>query len=135
MKLTNISLSLFILSGVIFPSQVNAHPGSQRACYDRPGSVFRTSRIFRDDDPVPTWKPGKYTGGGSSRKNIKCMHGGLERHRGPKGRKVSNFCHSHDIKDTDKLVFERNRLGKNHFWRNHECGVTHDCHKKCRKTG
>lgn len=135
LKLKIISvLGLFFLA--VFPSEIFAHTGSKRACYDSPDSQkFRKSRTFpREGDPIPVWTPGKKTGGGSHKRPEKCMHYGYERHKGPKGKKLTDICHKHFINDRNKKIFaaydrEGNRLGKNHTW-----GNVHDL-VKCRKTG
>ena len=122
MKKRIINLSLLIISGFIYPSQVNSHVGSQRACFDMPGSVKRTSGRFLENDPIPTYRGGKY-GGGKSRKSLRCMHSGAERHKGPKGKKRSDLCHFHIIKDG-----YRERM-KEHYWEDRQDKL------KCRKTG
>ena len=129
MKLRNISLSLLIFSGVIYPSQVHSHVGSNRACYDMSGSVERTSGIFKKGDPVPTYKGEANFGGGRSRKSLRCMHSGVERYKGPKGRVKHDACHSHFIRDSEQHPqgYEH-RLDSNHVWSS--CKSS----KKCRKT-
>ncbi len=134
MKLKIISgLGLFFLA--VFPSEIFAHTGSKAACYDMPGSyVFRTSgEFYREGDPIPFWKPGKNIGGGTRERQERCMHYGYERHKGPKGKKLTIICHKHALRDTNRKIQanfdpEGNRLGK-HLWTN-----TNDL-KRCRKTG
>ena len=123
MKKRTIHLSLLIISGFIYPSQVNSHVGSQRACFDMPGSVDRTSKRFLENDPIPTYKGGEF-GGGKSRKSLRCMHSGSERHKGPKGKKRSDLCHYHFINDG-----RGKERAKEHFWKDGRDK------NKCRQTG
>ena len=135
MNLKISSLGLLIVSGIIFPSQVNSHAGSQRACFDMKGSVQRTSKKWRSGNPVPYWYGRKNgnTGGGRKEVQLRCMHSGVEKHRKGKG---STYCHSHYIADSayriqPKVTSERGdqqTKGK-HYW------FDASSHKKCRKTG
>ena len=134
LKLKIISgLGLFFLA--VFPSEIFAHTGSKAACYDMSDSdTFRTSgQPYQKGDPIPFWKPGKKTGGGTHDRQERCMHFGYERHKGPKGKKLTDICHKHALRDTNKKIqayydSKGNRLGK-HIWTN-----TNDL-LKCRKTG
>ena len=134
MKLKIISsIALCVLAG--FPSEIFAHTGSKAACYDMSDSyTFRTSGDFyREGDPIPFWKPGKKTGGGTRERQERCMHYGYERHKGPKGKKLTDLCHKHALRDTNRKIQSHfdpdgNRLGK-HIWTN-----VNDL-KRCRKTG
>ena len=112
MKKRTIYLSLLIISGFIYPSQVNSHVGSGRACFDMPGSVNRTSNRWSKNDPIPTYKGGKF-GGGKSRKSLRCMHSGTERHKGPKKKDISSnkLCHYHFIDDGGRYK------QADHFWK------------------
>ena len=137
MKLSTIPISLFLLSGIIFPSQVNSHAGSQRACYNMKGSVERTSRKWHSGNPVPYWigRKNGVTGGGRKKVKLKCMHSKAEKHRNHKG---SMYCHTHFIADTadkfnPKAVAPEKRGTPQtkgaHWWM--DAGSM----KKCSKTG
>lgn len=121
-KFYPLRINSLIISGFIYPSQVNSHVGSQRACFDISVSVTRTSCRFLENDPIPTYRGGEY-GGGKSKKSLRRIHSGAERHKGPKGKKRSDLCHFHFIKDGG-----RERL-KKHFWKDDQDKL------KCMKTG
>lgn len=113
MFLKNIPLALFILSGFIYSSQVNAHPGSKRYCFDMISK-------YQKDEPVPYWYGDVYSGGDGGKKELRCMHSGYERHRGKKGKRKDPACHKHYIQRPNS---------EPNFWQ--------DIRKetKCRKTG
>ena len=94
MFLKNIPLALFILSGFIYSSQVNAHPGSKRYCFDM-------SSAYQKDEPVPYWYGQANSGGSGKGEQIRCMHSGVERHRGKKGKRMDRACHKHYIKTSN----------------------------------
>lgn len=114
MFLKNIPLALFILSGFIYSSQVNAHPGSKRYCFDM-------SSAYQKDEPVPYWYGQANSGGSGKGEQIRCMHSGVERHRGKKGKRKDPACHKHKV--------NRSKSEPN-YW-------TDEFYKekKCRKTG
>ncbi len=126
---------LVIFSFISFPSEVFSHAGSRRACFDMKGSVNRSSGNWRSDNPVPYWTGDRFSGGGRARVPLRCMHGGVEKHKNNKG---SDFCHSHYIYDTDeslKAIADqytpkgRGQTKKDHLW------LDSRSTKKCSKTG
>tara|TARA_Y100001968_G_C18838182_1_gene472314 strand:- start:22 stop:387 length:366 start_codon:yes stop_codon:yes gene_type:complete len=121
MFLKNIPLALLILSGFIYSSEVNAHPGSKRFCYDMVEGISK-------DDPVPYWIGEANSGGGRKNEQIRCMHTSPERHRGKKGKRQDVACHKHFVR-TDEG--DANSSGEN-FWTD---GFRQGNGYKCRKTG